>query len=290
MKDFNLRITKVHKIFLLIFVIVIACACGKGDNESGTNNNNETGTTNNLEGTWNFYFTPQGVEEHNYGPQIVLQDGDKLLVTPKEAGSEGFHLKVMDKTVESYWGVGTNSDGRYEGVISDDYKTISGTYDSVNTWRMEWVSGATELIYNCNMTLQGNVFGENINVSGNAGARKAIEGQGLENISFSILYDNDWLNINIFSPELLVTGKTLDVQADGLDVRLEGFLVWENKVPNGENPIDEEYDEIKASSGTFTIETYTDNTLKASFNLTFPGNYNISGTIDATGFVIDLIE
>lgn len=290
MKYFNNGLLKCSRMFLLFFLIVIAGACGGGNNESGTNNNTETGTTNNLEGTWNSYFTFQGEEETDFGPVVLLQDGDKLFITPKEAGGEADHLIIINKTVESYWGVGTNSDGRFKGVISDDNKTISGTYDSVNTWHMEWVSGSTELIYNCNMTLQGNVFGENINVSGNAGARKAIEGQGIENLAFSIMYDNDWLIINIFSPELLETGKTLDVQTDGLSIWLEGFLIWKNKVPNGENPIDEEYDEIQASSGTFTIETYTDDSLKASFDLTFPGNYHISGTIDATSFVIDLIN
>lgn len=290
MEYFNKGLLKCSRMFLLILVIVIAGACGGGDNESGTNNNTETGTANNLEGTWNSYFTFQGEEEIDFGPVVVLQDGDKLFITSKEAGREADHLMVLNKTVESYWGVGTNSDGRFKGVISDNNKTISGTYDSVNTWHMEWLSSSTELIYNCKMTLQGNVFGEDINVSGNAGARKAIEDQGIENLAFSILHDNDWLIINIFSPELLKTGETLDVQKDGFSIWLEGFLIWKNKVPNGENPIDEEYDEIQASSGTFTIETYTEDTLKARFDLTFPGNYKISGTIDATSFLIDLID
>ncbi len=265
--------------------------------ETGTSSSTWTRytATNDLSGTWNFFYTGNNIEE-DLGHVVIFHEFDRAKLLFKNCNTDNtIIVTVTDNKIKSFPEADPT---KWEGTINEDGHEISGTVTRTagettvnNSLRLVKISDSTAFETASSMTLQGKIFGQNFDLAGDACGRIAIEGSD-QSIGVAIPYNHLWLRL-IFRWDYNkhVDGPvTLDVVNDNLFPYLEGYLIWENKNPNKDNPIDEEYDEINAISGSLTIHSYDGENLNATYDFTFTDNTNLKGEMIVSGFYVDYIE
>ncbi len=184
-------------------------------------------------------------------------------------------------------------------LTSDDGSQITGTIESADKIRFVTVStDGSETSYHTfaksssetslndvsgTMTISGTIDGEAIDIAGDACASKEVDGSGnlTGDIEIMMIYGDGDLGFEIENPENLTAGVTANAGAGQLDIELQGNVVREKSL-HGDTGSSS--DEVDANSGTFTVTTFneTAGTLKATYNLTYPKNTQLQGTIDVT--------
>ena len=123
------------------------------------------------------------------------------------------------------------------------------------------------------MVIQGRLCNETINVNTTAVcAEKDFDNGELDDLEISAPYNNGWIGIEIESPELLASYTTFDIQRDNFKVDLKGTIVEDCYHD----------DQIRASSGTVTIDIYDGTRLKGSFAVMLHDGSNMAGSFDVS--------
>jgi hypothetical protein len=85
-------------------------------------------------------------------------------------------------------------------------------------------------------------------------------------------YNNGFIGIEIGPPDLLSSYTTFDIQSDNFELDFEGTIVEDCYHD----------DEIRASSGTVTIDIYDGTRLKGSFAVMLHDGSNLTGSFDVS--------
>ena len=224
-----------------------------------------------LSGTWNLYVTKSGGAERYGGKKILVHDNNTLSVY-KSCGIFEFVMTKSGNTVQE-----SDSEGTHIGTINSANNEISGTWNDTDgdhgTFRLVKISNSTTFTGSGSLVIQGQLCNQTINVNTTAVcARKDFYNDNgeLDDLEISTPHDNGWIGIEIETPHLLSSYTTFDIQSDNFGLDFEGTIV--------ENCYGD--DEIRASSGTVTIDIYDGTRLKGSFAVTLHDGSNLTGSFD----------
>ena len=225
-----------------------------------------------LSGTWNLYVTESGYAERYNGKKILVHD-DNTLSGYMSCGIFDFVMTKSGNTVQGSAQGGTTVTGN----IDTNNTGISGTWTDpggdYGTFRFVKISNSTTFIESGSLVIQGQLCNQTIDVNTTAVcAYKDFDNDNgeLDDLEISTPHDNGWIGIEIETPHLLSSYTTFDLQSDNFGLDFEGTIV-ENCYGN---------DEIRASSGTVTIDIYDGTRLKGSFAVILQDGSNLTGSFD----------
>ena len=224
-----------------------------------------------LSGTWNLYVTESGYAERYNGKKILVHDNNTLFFYK----SCGIFEPVMIKSGNTVQG--SDSEGTATGIIDTNNTGIAGTFNKFDgdygTFRFVKISNSTTFIESGSLVIQGQLCNQTINVNTTAVcAYKDFDNDNgeLDDLEISTPHDIGWIGIELESPHLLSSYTTFDIQSDNFLLDFKGTIV-ENYYGD---------DEIRASSGTVTIDIYDGTRLKGSFAVTLHDGSNLTGSFD----------
>ena len=222
-----------------------------------------------LSGTWNLYVTTSGYAERYNGKKILVHD-DNTLTCYKSCGIFEFVMTKSGNTVQK-----SDSERTIAGNIDTNNTGISGTWNEPDgdygTFRFVKISNSTSFTQSGSLVIQGQLCNQTIDVNTTAVcAEKDFWNGELDDLEINAPYKNGWIGIEIETPHLLSSYTTFDIQSDNFGLDFEGTIV-ENCYGN---------DELRASSGTVTIDIYDGTRLKGSFAVTLHDGSNLTGSFD----------
>ena len=224
-----------------------------------------------LSGTWDSYYTENGSAETYDGKMILVHD-DNTLYLYKSCGILDCILTKTGNTVQ-----GSNSEETIIGTVNSNNNEISGSWNDTDgdygTFRLVKISNSTTFTGSGSLVIQGNFCNETINVNTTAVCAVKAFGEGeLDCLEISAPYNNGWIEIEIETPELLASYMTFDIQRDNFGLNFEGTDVESCY----------HVKEIRASSGTVTIDIYDGTRLKGSFAVMLHDGSNLTGSFDVS--------